>query len=72
MEEAIDSTGMLFMIAFDTNVVIYGFDADEQRKQPIALNLLNGLATGRNTVLLWQVVAESLACLRDWERKRSY
>jgi len=56
------------MNAIDTNVLIYALDADEPVKQAKAQQLLDKLIAVRGeTVLLWQVAAEFLSCLRKWE-----
>lgn len=49
------------MNAIDTNVQIYSLDADEVDKQPVAEALLGQLASGSDTVLLWQVACEFLS-----------
>ena len=56
------------MNAVDTNVLVYAFDSDEPVKQKRAMDLLDQLVLPPiETILLWQVVAEFLACLRKWE-----
>ncbi len=56
------------MNAVDTNVFVYAFDSSEPAKRVKAVELLDGLAPEpRETVLLWQVAGEFLACLRRWE-----
>ena len=50
------------MNAVDTNVLIYSADSDEQEKGPVAVALLNRLATDpTSTVLPWQVLCEFTA-----------
>lgn len=56
------------MNAVDTNVFVYALDADEQEKQPKAIDLIDRLsAAPSETVLLWQVAGEFLSCMRRWE-----
>ncbi len=56
------------MNAVDTNVFVYFFDREEPTKQTQATELLDGLVQRpTRTVLLWQVAAELLSCLRRWE-----
>jgi predicted nucleic acid-binding protein len=56
------------MNAVDTNVFVYAFDDDEPVKQSAAVDLIHQLSqTPAETVLLWQVAAELLACLRRWQ-----
>ena len=56
------------MIAVDTNVLVYLVDADEPMKQSQAHELMNRLASeATESILLWQVAVEFLACLRRWE-----
>jgi predicted nucleic acid-binding protein len=56
------------MIAIDTNVLVYEIDFDEPIKQAKADALLQRLASSPiQTVLLWQVAAEYVACLRKWQ-----
>ena len=56
------------MIAADTNVLVYAFDADEVVKRPKAEALLDSLARQPgDSVLLWQVAGEFLNWLRKWE-----
>jgi predicted nucleic acid-binding protein len=46
------------MNAVDTNIIIYGFDLRDPKKQAIARSLVHGLAQG---ALLWQVACEFVA-----------
>jgi len=56
------------MNAVDTNVLVYFVDEDEPVKRARAVQLLHRLeAEDVETVLLWQVAAEFLSCLRRWE-----
>jgi predicted nucleic acid-binding protein len=58
------------MNAVDTNVLVYHVDADEPAKRPQAIELLDRLGKAQvETVLLWQVAAEFLSCLRRWENE---
>jgi predicted nucleic acid-binding protein len=58
------------MNAVDTNVLIYFVDRDEPRKRAKAIELLDSLVKEDvETVLLWQVGAEFLSCLRRWENE---
>lgn len=58
------------MNAVDTNVLIYFIDSDEPVKRAAAVKTLNRLANEEvETVLLWQVGAEFLSCLRRWENQ---
>jgi predicted nucleic acid-binding protein len=52
------------MNAVDTNVLIYTNDQRDQRKQSIAVSLVEGLDDG---VLPWQVICEFLAASRKLE-----
>ena len=56
------------MIAIDTNVLVYAFDASEPLKQPQAQLLLAKLLERTDVLLPWQVACEFLNCLRKWER----
>jgi predicted nucleic acid-binding protein len=63
-----DTRGTNCMNAVDTNVFVYFVDRDEPLKQAKAVELLDRLAKEDvETVLLWQVAAEFLSCLRRWE-----
>jgi predicted nucleic acid-binding protein len=56
------------MNAVDTNVLVYFVDRDEPTKRAKAIDLLDGLVKeDAETILLWQVAAEFLCCLRRWE-----
>ena len=56
------------MNAVETNVFVYRVDEDEPRKQSKAGDLLRRLVLKPSeTVLLWQVAGEFLACLRKWQ-----
>ncbi len=58
------------MNAIDTNVLVYFVDKDEPAKRAKAVELLDDLAKEDiETVLLWQVAAEFLNCLRRWENE---
>ena len=58
------------MNAIDTNVLVYFVDRDEPVKRNEAVGLLDRLVNGEvETVLLWQVAAEFLSCLRRWEHQ---
>lgn len=58
------------MNAVDTNVLVYFVDRDEPSKRATAVELLDRLAREDvETVLLWQVAAEFLSCLRRWENE---
>ena len=52
------------MNAIDTNVLVYAVDFGEPEKQEQASDLLTRLVAEADTVLLWQVAAEYLSCLR--------
>jgi predicted nucleic acid-binding protein len=65
-----DTLGTNCMNALDTNVLVYFVDKDEPAKQAQAINLLDNLVKEDfETVLLWQVAAEFLNCLRRWENE---
>ncbi len=49
------------MIALDTNVLIYAYDASEPRRQKIAVDLISSIADG---VIPWQVACEFIAASR--------
>ena len=56
------------MNAVDTNVLVYSSDANEPVKQQQAQQLLMELRRSEtDPILLWQVAAEFLNCLRRWE-----
>lgn len=58
------------MNAVDTNVLVYFVDESEPAKRTRATELLERLgAEETETVLLWQVAAEFLSCLRRWENE---
>jgi predicted nucleic acid-binding protein len=58
------------MNAVDTNILLYTVDTNEPSKQVKAQQLLPQLAAGAEpTVLLWQVLAESVHQLRRWTNK---
>jgi len=56
------------MNAVDTNVLIYRFDFQEPKKQPLAEALLARLAAEGQTRLLWQAAGELLNQLSRWVR----
>lgn len=59
------------MNAIDTNVFAYAYDPATADKQKRARQLLSELVQNPDeTVLLWQVAVEFLACLRKAERNR--
>ncbi len=59
------------MNAVDTNVLVYFVDNDEPAKHTKAIELLDRLIDEKiETVLLWQVAAEFLGCMRRWENER--
>ena len=65
-----DTRGMNCMNAVDTNILVYFVDRDEPVKRAKAVDLLENLVQeDTETILLWQVVAEFLSCLRRWERE---
>jgi predicted nucleic acid-binding protein len=56
------------MIAIDTNVFVYAFDATEPDKQTRAREFFRRMfASAEATVIPWQVAAELLARFRKWE-----
>ncbi len=58
------------MNAIDTNIFAYLFDSNAPIKKALAQKLLAGLILRpHETVMLWQVASEFLACLRKVERK---
>ncbi len=53
------------MNAIDTNIVVYLYDAAAPEKQARAQQLLDNLVLkSQETVWLWQVAVDFLACLR--------
>jgi predicted nucleic acid-binding protein len=52
---------MSFMIAFDTNILIYACDQADVRRQEVAQRLI---AETTDAVLLWQVACEFVAATR--------
>jgi len=55
------------MNAVDTNIFVYFIDRDEPAKRVKAIELFDSLTQEDvETVLLWQVAAEFLNCLRRW------
>jgi predicted nucleic acid-binding protein len=55
------------MNAVDSNILIYSLDRNEPAKQVKAQQLLLQLrSTAEPTVLLWQVLGESVQQLRRW------
>lgn len=52
---------MSFMIAVDTNILLYVHDPRDARKQRIAMELVNSLD---DPALLWQVACEYVAAAR--------
>jgi predicted nucleic acid-binding protein len=58
------------MIAVDTNVLVYAVDQLDPVRHAKAVQLLGQLHSGGHTVLLWQVAAELLAKLRQWENRK--
>lgn len=50
-----------FMIAFDTNVLVYYCDRRDQGRQRIAIDLVDDASDG---ILLWQVACEFIAASR--------
>jgi predicted nucleic acid-binding protein len=56
------------MIAIDTNVFVYAFDATEPDKQSRAREFFQDVfASAEATVIPWQVAVELLARFRKWE-----
>jgi predicted nucleic acid-binding protein len=65
-----DIREMNCMNAVDTNVLVYYVDVDEPAKRLKAVELLERLGREQvETLLLWQVAAEFLNCLRRWENE---
>lgn len=54
------------MNAIDTNIVVYAFDDSEPVKRPQARKFIRLRVSSADSVLLWQVAGEFLACLRRW------
>jgi predicted nucleic acid-binding protein len=58
------------MNAVDTNVLVYFVDRDEPAQRAKAIELLDRLCKEEvEPILLWQVAAEFLSCLRRWENE---
>ena len=58
------------MNAVDSNILIYSVDQKEPAKQAKAQQLLRRLVTGNeSTILIWQVLTESVRQLRRWKDK---
>ena len=56
------------MIAIDTNVFVYSFDASEPDKQRKAREFLQrNFSSSEEAIVPWQVAAELLARFRRWE-----
>lgn len=56
------------MNAVDTNVLVYAIDSAEPTKSARSIELIRELANASAPlVILWQVAAEFMACLRRWE-----
>lgn len=55
------------MNAIDTNILVYAFDVSEPIKQPQARQFIRSRVSAADSVLLWQVAAEFLGCLRRWQ-----
>ena len=65
-----DTRGTNCMNAVDTNIFVYFVDRDEPSKRAKAIELLDCLVREEvETILLWQVAAEFLNCLRRWENE---
>ena len=58
------------MNAIDTNILLYSVDPKEVVKKPKAEQLIRQLLVGRDTVVFWQVLAESVRQLRRWKDQR--
>lgn len=57
------------MNAIDTNILIYAVDDNEPVKQGKAQTLIGQLVAGNKpTVLLWQVIVETVNQLRRWQK----
>ena len=61
--------GTNFMIALDTNVLIYACDKADLKRQQVALDLVSSAADG---VLLWQVACEFVAASSRLPGMRCY
>src|SRR5580698_751902 len=57
---------MSFMIALDTNVLIYACDKADLTRQQVALDLISNASDG---VLLWQVACEFVAASRKLKQQ---
>lgn len=56
------------MNAIDTNILVYSLDSFEPIKQTKAADLIDRLSgVPAQTVIVWQVAAGFLNCLRRWE-----
>jgi predicted nucleic acid-binding protein len=55
------------MNAVDSNILVYFVDKKELVKQPKAERLIRQLVAGGGTVMLWQVLVESIHQLRRWK-----
>lgn len=56
------------MNALDTNILVYALDEDEPTRRTKARELIiELLKEPTQTVFLWQVATELLACLRKWQ-----
>ncbi|MBC8874942.1 MAG: PIN domain-containing protein [Planctomycetes bacterium] len=60
------------MKAVDTNILVYAVDEDEPVKRQEARGFLRQLGRTEEPLLMWQVAAELLACLRRWEERRGF
>ena len=55
------------MNGVDTNILVYSADQKEPVKQPKADRLIRQLLASGGTVMLWQVLVESIQQLRRWK-----
>lgn len=55
------------MNGIDTNILVYFVDKKELVKQPKAERLIRQLVASGGTVMLWQVLVESIHQLRRWK-----
>jgi predicted nucleic acid-binding protein len=56
------------MNAVDTNILVYAVDSTEPTKSARSIELIRELANASAPlVILWQVAAEFMGCLRRWE-----